>query len=118
MTEDIAEDTGEVLRLRGEVKALLAAALERNHADEVEAERVLAEAVRVEGLHAAQIEHLQSALATRDLIGQAKGVVMATFHCSADDAFKLLVSQSQHENRKLVAIAAEIAARAARMGSG
>ena len=113
MTEDTVDDAGELLRLRREVKALLAAGLDRNHADAVEADRALAEAVRVDGLHGAQIEHLQSALATRDLIGQAKGVIMATMHCSADDAFKLLVSQSQHQNRKLVAIAGEIAARAA-----
>lgn len=97
---------------------MLAAALERNHADVVEHERVLSEAARVDGLHAAQVEHLQSALATRDLIGQAKGVIMATCHCSVDDAFRLLVAQSQHENRKLVEIAAEIVARAARAGSG
>lgn len=107
-----------LLRCRREVTALLAAALERNDADEVEAERVLAETARVEGLHAAQIEHLHSALATRDVIGQAKGVIMATIHCSAEEAFRLLVSQSQHENRKLVDIARAVVGRAGRATRG
>ena len=33
---------------------------------------------------------------------------MATTHCSANEAFKLLKAQSQRENRKLRDIAAEI----------
>lgn len=39
------------------------------------------------------------------MIEQAKGIVMATRGCSPDDAFGVLVSQSQHENRKLREIA-------------
>lgn len=51
---------------------------------------------------------------SRDIIGQAKGVIMGSTGCSADAAFGVLVRQSQHENRKLVDIAAEIAHRATR----
>jgi GAF domain-containing protein len=50
----------------------------------------------------------------RDIIGQAKGIIMASTRCSADAAFGLLVRQSQHENRKLVDIASELADRAGR----
>lgn len=57
---------------------------------------------------------LQTALGTRDVIGQAKGVIMDTMGCGPDEAFAILVKQSQSENRKLVEIAAEIARRASR----
>ena len=61
---------------------------------------------------AAEIETLKAALATRDVIGQAKGVLVATLGCSPDKAFALLVQQSQHENRKVSEISSEITARA------
>jgi len=57
-------------------------------------------------------EQLEIALETRDVIGQAKGVIMAAMRCSADEAYRLLVRQSQQENRKLREVAAEIAQRA------
>lgn len=60
------------------------------------------------------MEMLRVALDTRDLIGQAKGVIMSSLQCSPDAAFVLMRQQSQHENRKLSEIAAEIAARAYR----
>lgn len=50
----------------------------------------------------------------RDVIGQAKGVIMASTGCSPEAAFGVLVRQSQHENRKVYEIAAEVAARADR----
>ena len=53
-------------------------------------------------------EELTRAVETRDLIGQAKGIVMSTTGCTPETAFNILVLQSQHENRKLVEIAADI----------
>jgi len=50
-------------------------------------------------------EHLRRALENRDLIGQAKGVLMARFGITADRAFELLSEGSQRSNRKLVDIA-------------
>lgn len=50
----------------------------------------------------------------RDVLGQAKGVTMSSTGCSADAAFAVLVRQSQHENRKVFAIATDVAARADR----
>ena len=114
--------------LRAEIEQLLSAALQSDldhlsamaetrelHAHEMLA---LADVVDLDFAKlrdaAAEIETLKAALLTRDVIGQAKGILMATLRCSADRAFELLVRQSQHEQRKLHNIAAEIAARAER----
>jgi AmiR/NasT family two-component response regulator len=119
---------GEVEGLRDEVARLLAAALQsdRNHtADLLRVEQLheeellaLADVAAVEAtrLKAAldDVENLKKALASRDVIGQAKGVIMAAMGCSADTAFELLSQTSQNENRKLVEVAREIAARAQR----
>ncbi|MGI4894818.1 MAG: GAF and ANTAR domain-containing protein, partial [Janthinobacterium lividum] len=52
--------------------------------------------------------HLQTAMQSRAVIEQAKGVLMARLHCSADEAFRQLATQSQHANRKLRDLAVEI----------
>lgn len=44
----------------------------------------------------------------RDIIGQAKGILMATSGVSSDDAFAMLVAASQRSNRKLYSVAEEI----------
>jgi len=67
---------------------------------------------RRDDLHAHELDLIRDALETRDVIGQAKGVIMTTLSCSPDEAFNLLRQQSQHENRKLVVVAHEIANRA------
>jgi transcriptional regulator with GAF, ATPase, and Fis domain len=54
---------------------------------------------------------LAKAIESRSVIEQAKGVIMATTACSADEAFHLLREQSQLENRKLREIAQEIVER-------
>ena len=74
----------------------------------------IAELERRDQLHVDEMALLAAAIESRDLIGQAKGVIMVTVGCSADEAFQLLKAQSQHENRKIVEVAAEIAARAQR----
>ena len=51
---------------------------------------------------------LQEALLSRDLIGQAKGLIMAQEGCSGDEAFGRLRVISQRENRKLRTIAQEL----------
>jgi GAF domain-containing protein len=55
-------------------------------------------------------EGLQQAMAARATIEQAKGIIIATSHCTPDEAFAVLVKQSQHENRKLRDVAAELVA--------
>ena len=62
----------------------------------------LAEAQRAEQMHAALIN--------RDVIGQAKGILMERHHITADAAFGYLTRISQAENTKLAAIAAQLVA--------
>ena len=57
-----------------------------------------------------QIEQLQQALASRDVIGQAKGILMERYRITADEAFEKLRLASQHANRKLNSLAEELAA--------
>ena len=54
------------------------------------------------------IDHLNAALDTRDLIGQAKGIIMATEKISGDEAFERLKTASQNRNVKLRDIAVEV----------
>ena len=51
---------------------------------------------------------LQEALQTRDVIGQAKGMIMARERVDAEEAFDILRRASQRTNRKLREIAAGV----------
>lgn len=53
-------------------------------------------------------EQLESALTTRDTIGQAKGVIMERFGVDAMRAFEMLRELSQSSNTRLVDIAARV----------
>jgi GAF domain-containing protein len=55
-------------------------------------------------------EQLVQAVATRDLIGQAKGILMERFKITSDQAFHLLVQASQHTNQKLRDVADRLVA--------
>lgn len=85
------------------------------HADELERRDGLHvdELQRRDDLHAHELGLIRQALDTRDLIGQAKGIIMSTMLCTSDEAFQLLRQQSQHENRKLVDVAAEVVSQVA-----
>jgi GAF domain-containing protein len=52
--------------------------------------------------------NLKIALSSRDVIGQAKGILMERFRLDADHAFQLLVAISQRSHRKLREIAEEL----------
>ncbi|MEU0529076.1 GAF and ANTAR domain-containing protein [Amycolatopsis tolypomycina] len=49
--------------------------------------------------------NLRAAIATRDVIGTAKGILMERHAIGADEAFAMLVHTSQRANRKLHAVA-------------
>ncbi len=51
---------------------------------------------------------LRTAMASRVVIEQAKGILMARGHCTADEAFDLLKRLSSHRNLKLRDIAQAI----------
>lgn len=57
---------------------------------------------------AQRIDQLNHKAATRDLIGQAKGILMERYNINADRAFAVLVRVSQHNNRKLRDVAEEL----------
>lgn len=50
-------------------------------------------------------EHLRQALVNRDVIGQAKGILMAQRRITAEEAFQLLTAASQRNNMKLARLA-------------
>lgn len=51
---------------------------------------------------------LRTAMQSRAVIEQAKGILMGLQRCSADEAFQILVRASQRENRKLREVAEEL----------
>jgi ANTAR domain/GAF domain len=53
-------------------------------------------------------DQFRSALASRDIIGQAKGMVMERFNLDAVEAFELLTRLSQQSNTRLTDIAARL----------
>lgn len=56
----------------------------------------------------AQAENLNRALESRKVIDMALGILMATHHCTADEAFAVLSRASQNRNKKLRELAAGI----------
>ncbi len=54
-------------------------------------------------------QHLEQALRSRDVIGQAKGILMAREHVSEDEAFDMLRRASQRLNVKLRDVAERVA---------
>jgi AmiR/NasT family two-component response regulator len=77
--------------------------------DELRAERAhsATELARLTAL----AEQLETALQTRGVIERAKGILMVTRRCSADEAFTLLRRQSQHDNVKLRTVAEQVVAK-------
>jgi AmiR/NasT family two-component response regulator len=57
---------------------------------------------------------LKEALRTRDMIGQAKGILMAREGLDEDAAFRLLIRASQRTNAKLRDVARKVVESAAR----
>lgn len=80
-------------------------------ADAQDAGRMLATHAAVALSAARRIDNLQRAVDSRDLIGQAKGVLMERHGLTADAAFSVLVRASQDENIKLIEVARTVASR-------
>jgi len=55
-----------------------------------------------------QRDNVQAAMDTRDLIGQAKGILMERHKLTGTQAFQLLITVSQHRNIKLREVADEL----------
>ena len=56
-------------------------------------------------------QHMEIAMRSRAVIEQAKGIIMADRRCSADEAFAILTTLSQHSNHKLRDVAAALVKR-------
>ncbi len=52
-----------------------------------------------------EVDDLKDAIETRKLVERAKGILMKRCNISEDDAFKLLQTHSQKENKKMREIA-------------
>jgi GAF domain-containing protein len=63
-------------------------------------------------------EQLQTAMQSRAVIEQAKGILMAERRCNAETAFDILIGLSQGANRKLRDVAQALVDRAAGSGDG
>jgi GAF domain-containing protein len=62
-------------------------------------------------------ENLEQAMVSRATIEQAKGIIMSSMGCGADEAMDILIRQSQQQNIKLRELAAELVQNTARRGS-
>ena len=69
----------------------------------------LAVALRMAEREAA-VDHLHRGLTSRQVIGQAVGLLMAQRRCTAEDAFELLKTASQRSNEKLRDLAQRLVA--------
>ena len=63
-------------------------------------------------------QQLTTAMQSRAVIDQAKGVLMGTRRCSAEEAFEILVDLSQRSNRKLRDVAQALVDNAERPDAG
>jgi GAF domain-containing protein len=57
-------------------------------------------------------QHMQTAMESRAVIEQAKGIIMSQRRCTADEAFTILARVSQESNRKLRDVAVALVERA------
>jgi hypothetical protein len=64
-----------------------------------------------------EVEQLRQAIASRPVIDQARGILMATHGCSSDEAWHILREASQLSNTKLREVAAAVTAGAAAEGT-
>jgi hypothetical protein len=56
-----------------------------------------------------KVDGLEEALVSRDVIGQAKGILMERLHLTPEQAFEELRTVSQRQNRKVRDISAALA---------
>jgi GAF domain-containing protein len=70
---------------------------------------LLASHAAIAAADAQHLENVTSALVNRDVIGQAKGILMERFKITSDQAFTVLARVSQDTNRKVAAVAEDLA---------
>jgi GAF domain-containing protein len=70
---------------------------------------LLASHAAIAAADAQHLENVTSALVNRDVIGQAKGILMERFKITSEQAFAVLAKVSQDTNRKVSAVAEDLA---------
>jgi GAF domain-containing protein len=70
---------------------------------------LLASHAAIAAADAHHFQNVSSALVNRDIIGQAKGILMERFKITSEQAFAVLAKVSQDTNRKVSAIAEDLA---------
>ena len=118
MTHAIQEVIAEPIHIDGTVRGTINLYVRGELADGEHLARLLADSAAA-AISNAQVYagarnlagHLSSALESRGVIEQAKGILMAMQRCSPDQAFDILRRSSQRQNRKLRTIAEEIVER-------
>lgn len=75
---------------------------------DMQAARVVAAHASVVLAHTSTTEDLRRAMTSRNLIGQAQGILMARQGLTADQAFTVLRTHSQNQNVRLVALAEQV----------
>ncbi len=78
-----------------------------DHSD-IEAARVVAAHASVVVAYTRSEQNLWQAIDSRNLIGQAQGILMERFGLTPEKAFAVLRRYSQHHNRKLAVLAEEL----------
>jgi GAF domain-containing protein len=117
----IRSTVGVPMLVAGEVVGALNVYASEEHAFDDEASRTVARSVASQAataLHNLRVydasrtlaQQLEQAMASRAVIEQAKGVLMAQAGCTADEAFARLRAASQRENVKLRDVAARVVA--------
>lgn len=107
MTGSIHEDARRALDEAAALRRRSQAAIDAAQATLGELDRTGMEHEQVAALEA-EVAGLRKAMESRATIEQAKGIIIATSGCSPDEAFALLVRQSQHENRRLRTVAEDL----------
>ena len=69
---------------------------------------LLASHAAIAAADAHNLQNVTSALVNRDIIGQAKGILMERFKITSDQAFAVLAKVSQDTNRKVFAVAEDL----------
>jgi chromosome segregation ATPase len=114
LQEQIADLLGQVEANRAAIDSLSTRAdAVENRTDKIEAQvdvdRAMIAELQADGvLSQEHAEHLEQALRTSRTIGAAIGMIVASRQVSPDEAFEILKQASQHSNRKLRDIAAEL----------
>jgi GAF domain-containing protein len=77
-------------------------------ADDLAVAELCATLAAVALVEARRTEQLRRALDNRDVIGQAKGILMERHKVGSDQAFRLLAQVSQQRNRRLLVVASHL----------